>query len=99
MRGRDFLDLSKELLPGSLPRHWRGIIIHAYYALLLECRDAMERWGLPSLTRQQVHGQVRLRLLYAGDVDLKKIGRTLDHLVQYRNRASYGLRPLPEFAT
>src|SRR2546421_103927 len=50
MPGREFLELARELLAfGTLPRHWRAVIIHTYYALLLECRDAMTRWGLPPL--------------------------------------------------
>jgi len=79
--GREFLDLARELLAsGTLPRHWRAIIIHAYYALLLECRDAMTRWGLPPLTRQLVHAQVRLRLVFATERDLKEIGYRLEEL-------------------
>ena len=84
---------------GTLPRHWRAVMIHAYYALLLECRDAMDRWGLPLLTRQQVHAQVRLRLVYATDPDLKRIGFAVEELVKDRNLASYDLRPLPLFNT
>ncbi len=99
MRGRDFLELAKELLPGTLPRHRRGVVIHAYYALLLECRDAMERWGLPALPRQQVHAGIRLRLVYATDPALEQLGQSKDRLVQDRNRASYNLRPLSDFAS
>jgi hypothetical protein len=98
MRGREFLELGRELLAwATLPRHWRAVIIHAYYAVLLECRDAMTRWGLPSLSRQQVHAQVRLRLIYATDADLKEIGRKLERLGMDRNAASYDLRSLPLF--
>jgi hypothetical protein len=100
MSGREFLELARELLAsGTLPRHWRAIIIHAYYALLLECRDAMARWGLPPLTRHDVHAQVRLRLTFATDPDVKEIGRKLEKLGMDRNSASYDLRPLPRFAT
>src|SRR5438477_4872514 len=99
MPGREFLELARELLAlGTLPRHWRAVNIHAYYALLLECRDAMTRWGLPPLQRHQVHAQVRLRLQYASDVVLKKIGRHLEDLGQYRNRASYDMRALSEYS-
>jgi hypothetical protein len=100
MRGREFLDLAQELLSsGTHPRHWRGVVVHAYYALLLECRDAMTRWGLPPLTRQLVHAQVRLRLVYAADADLKWIGFRLEELSKDRNLASYDLRSLPAFAS
>jgi hypothetical protein len=99
MRGRDFLELARDLLPGTLPRHWRGIVIHAYYALLLECRDTMTGWGLPALQRHQVHSQVRLRLTYATNADLKQVGYDLEDLSRHRNRANYELQPLAEFAT
>jgi hypothetical protein len=98
MRGREFLDQARESLPGTLARQRRNGIIHAYYALLLECRDIMARWGLPSLARQQVHSQVRLRLTYSTDANLKSIGWTLEKLGQRRNQASYDLRDLPLFA-
>jgi hypothetical protein len=67
--------------------------------LLLECRDAMTRWGLPPLSRQQVHAQVRLRLVYSTYPDLKEIGRKLERLGMDRNSASYDLRSLPLFAS
>jgi hypothetical protein len=99
MPGREFLELARELVAGKLPRHWRAAVIHAYYALFLECRDAMTRWGLPRLPQHQVHAQVRLRLAYATDADLQDIARVLDALVKDRNRASYDLSPLPMFAS
>jgi hypothetical protein len=100
MPGREFLELARELLGfGTSPRHWRAIVIHAYYALLLECRDAMTRWGLPPLARQQVHAQVRLRLIFSSNRDLKDIGLLLERLGADRNSASYDLRPLPLFAS
>ena len=100
MQGREFLDLARELLAsGTSSRHWRAVIIHAYYALLLECRDAMARWGLPPVARQQLHAQVRLRLIYAADIDLKKIGDALEVLNKHRNAASYDLQVLPLFTS
>ena len=99
MQGREFLDLARDYLPGTHPRHRHGAIIHAYYALLLECRDTLTRWGIPQPAQQQVHAQVRLKLIYSTDQDLKQIGYTLDDLNPPRNLASYDLTDLPLFAT
>jgi hypothetical protein len=55
--------------------------------------------GLPALSRQQVHAQVRLRLVYSSNADLKWIGNRLEELGKRRNLASYELRDLPLFAT
>jgi hypothetical protein len=100
MPGREFLGLAREILAsGTAPRHWRAVVIHAYYALLLECRDAMARWGLPRLARQQVHAQIRLRLIFATNSDLKEIGQKLEKLGLDRNSASYDLRALPLFGS
>jgi hypothetical protein len=100
MSGREFLEMAREILAfGALPRHWRAVIIHAYYALLLECRDAMTRWGLPPLVRQQVHAQTRLRLTYSKDPELRNIADALETLGKHRNLANYDLRQLPLFAT
>ena len=99
MQGREFLELAKELVVGNGPCHWRGAIIHAYYALLLECREAMNRWGLPAPTRHQIHSTIRLRLVFASHAELKNIGRDLEKLAEDRNRANYDLRPVSMFAT
>jgi hypothetical protein len=98
MPGRGFLDLAKEIVAGATEYHWRGAAVHAYYALFLECRDSLERWGFAIPRGVNVHAHVRLRLTYAADADLKQLGRTLDRLVQLRNQASYDLSALWQFS-
>ena len=78
MQGRRFLDLARDVEVGATEVHWRGAAIHAYYALFLECRDALLRWGIPIPRHRNIHAHVRLRFSYARDQDLNRIGSTLD---------------------
>jgi hypothetical protein len=98
MTGRAFLVVGQEVVLGRTEAHWRAAAGHAYYALLLECRDLLLRWGF-HLPRQNVHAVVRLRFVYASDRDLKRLGDALDWLVRLRNQATYDLTPSPDFAS
>jgi hypothetical protein len=98
MQGGEFLQLARELVVGTAERHWRGTAIHAYYAVFLECREALSRWGITIARHQNIHHAVRLKLLYAQDADLKAIADHLDWLVRQRNSGSYDLGSLKVFA-
>jgi hypothetical protein len=91
VRGREFLNLAREIVGNGAERHWRGAHIHAYDGLLLECRDALARWGFPPPPHHAVHHFVRTKLMFAADADLRALGITLDHLSQRRSWASYVL--------
>jgi hypothetical protein len=99
MDGRAFLDVARDLAGGGTEAHWRSAIGRAYYALMLEGREALSRWGRTLPRGQNVHTWSRLRFTYAADVDLKEVGLALDDLVQLRNQADYNLAPSPVFAS
>src|SRR5260370_5867962 len=66
---------------------------------MLECREALSRWGFPAPPKHTVHHAVRQSLVFARHPDLKAIGDALDELVRRRNQAHYDLGPLPAFAS
>ena len=99
MQGREYLELAREIVLGGTERHWRGASGRAYYGLMLECRDALFRWGIPLPPRENVHSFTRLRCSYAAHPDLRQIGDALDRLGRLRNRADYDLSVVPEFTS
>jgi|ERR1019366_9775804 hypothetical protein len=99
MQGREFIDLAADILAGQTEAHRRGAVGRAYYGLMLECRDALRRWGIKQPPRDNVHPFVRLRFSYAAHSDLMSISWVLDRLVQLRNRADYDLSSHVDFAS
>jgi hypothetical protein len=94
MPGRGFLEVARDLVAGPTEYPWRTAVVSGYYALVLECRDALLRWGFALPPRVNMHAWVRLRFTYTTDPDLRAIGKTLDPLVQRRNKASYDLQSI-----
>ena len=91
MDGRALLDVARELAAGSSEAHWRSSVGRAYYALLHEVLDTLRRWGFSLPPRDKVHTFARLKLVYATDPDVKRIGLTLEALGRLRNAADYQL--------
>jgi hypothetical protein len=89
MDGRAFLGVARELAAGSSEAHWRSSVGRAYYALLHEVLGTLRRWGFALPPRDKVHAFARLKLVYATDPDLKRIGLTLETLGRLRNSADY----------
>jgi len=97
MLGREYLDLAREILPGGTEKHWRGVSGRAYYAVFLEARDALARWGFVPTRADSVHYFVRSRFNVPAHADLRNIGDVLDALHRLRNKADYDLSALTVF--
>jgi uncharacterized protein (UPF0332 family) len=91
MDGRALIDVARELAAGSSEAHWRSSVGRAYYALLHEVLATLRHWGFSTPPHDRVHTFARLKLVYATDIDLKRIGLTLEALGRLRNAADYQL--------
>jgi hypothetical protein len=99
MRGKAFLATAQHLLTRPGEADWRMAAVAAYYALMLEGRDALSRWGFAAPAHAAVHAFVRLRFFVPSHADLRAVGRTLDELVRLRNAANYQIAHPGAFAT
>lgn len=91
MDGRDFLDSARRMAQGTTEPDWRTAAGRAYYAIMLEGRDALARWGITPQKRDPIHSFVRLRFAFANHPVLKQIGDALEQLGQLRGEADYRL--------
>ena len=99
MDGREFLILARELVRGRTEAHWRAAAGRAYYALMLECRSALLRWGFKVPGGPGTHGFIRLRYNAAGEPDLRTVSHALDNLLRLRNFADYEIPYSRSFTT
>src|SRR5262249_6017698 len=100
MRGREFLAVARRSAQGTTEADWRDAAGRAYYALMLEARDLLQRWGFVLPRRDQIHAHIRLRFIYSSDVDMKSVGLVLEKLLEMRNYADYQIaQPGRFFAT
>ena len=97
MQGREYLELAREILIGGTERHRRGASGRAYYALMLECRDALFRWGFALPPRENVHHFARMRFSFPAHPELRQVGDALDRLGRLRNKADYEMSSLQDF--
>jgi hypothetical protein len=79
------------VVQGNTEAHWRVASVNAYYALFLDCREALTRWAISLPPHSNVHASVRLRFTYASSAELKSLGDDLEQLGWLRNKASYDL--------
>lgn len=89
MEGRKFLNPAKVLAARTGEEYGRAAVGRAYYALMLECREAFQRWGFVIPRRDNVHTFLRLRFCRNGNHTLETIGDALTDLGQLRNTADY----------
>jgi hypothetical protein len=99
MQSREFLKPAQTLANELTEADWRGSAVHTYYALFLECRDALARWGSLPPGRYNVHAAARLKLVYAKDADLKQIGSVLERLGTLGTEASYDMATQQQFSS
>jgi len=99
MLGREYLDLAREIIVGGAERHFGGAVGRAYYALMLECRDALLAWGFTIPPRDNVHTFTRLRFTFVSDPGLLTIRDCLDYTGRLRNEADYHLISSAVFST
>jgi hypothetical protein len=99
MQGRAFLELARDVVLGGTEKHWRCTVGRAYYAVVLECRDALARWGYPLPPGESVHRWVRMRFDYPAHADLNFIGTRTGRLARLRNQADCDLSALAAFAS
>ncbi len=99
MNGRAWLEVARELSAGAGEAHWRSSVRRTYYALLHEVLARLGLWGFSRPARDKVHTFARLKLVYATDSDLKRIGLTLEALGRLRNVADYQLSGASPFVS
>lgn len=90
MTGREFLDTARRLTLLTAEADWRSAVSRTYYALYLECREALRRWGFV-IPQRGSHREVGLRLSVPVNVDLNSIAKVFQRLSSERNRADYDL--------
>ena len=99
MDGREFLPIARDLSQGATEAYWRTAAGRAYYAVMLEIRDAFIRWGLSAPPQRSVHISVRQRLYTSKDGDMKQVAQMLDLLRDLRGMADYETSSPAKFAT
>jgi hypothetical protein len=99
MQGRVFIDVARRNLSGGTESFWRAAAGRAYYAIMLEARDVLARWGLQPPPRNNIHYFVQSRFNVGPDPGVLTIGATLNRLKGLRTGADYDLSALPKFRT
>jgi hypothetical protein len=96
--GRDFLDTADRLSKLSAESDWRSAASRSYYAVYLECREALIQWGF-SFPIRASHLEVSRRFAFPKNNDLNQIAALFQNLSSLRNKADYDLGSSGSFAT
>jgi uncharacterized protein (UPF0332 family) len=91
-----YISLAQELYGNTPPvaapdeAKWRSAISRAYYGVFNMARQVLETRRKKPFERGGVHGAVLRALRDSGDATLISIGRDLQNLKDWRERADYG---------
>ena len=92
MDHRDFLLLAEQLIKGKTEAEWRSAVSRSYYAAFHEARILLGNCGFAVPYGDRAHKYLSMRLMNAGQADVKRAGQDLDTLRTQRNEADYQLR-------
>jgi uncharacterized protein YodC (DUF2158 family) len=89
MRPRDFLNVAEGLASSRSEAARRTATGRAYYAALMECHEALARWGVKIKSEAGMHQKVQRCFDSARDRRLHSVWRALKRLVGLRQAADY----------
>src|SRR5688572_15836389 len=91
MRGKEFIAVARSVSQLPTESDWRTAANRAYFAAMIELRDAFRRWGLSAPPHGSVHQLIRKRIYTSADKDMKQIGIMFDRLLTLRQKADYDM--------
>jgi hypothetical protein len=97
MDGRAFLHSAQHLLALPNEANWRSAASRLYLALLHEARIALERWGFPRPSQDDLHTFVSSRFGSTLNLDLLRVDDALFRLRTFAEEADFALTSVGVF--